>query len=318
VTPELFITRHNHLIDPVVHVWSWQIPIYLFLGGWVAGMMILTGYFMLGGRHERRSPLLSALPGVGLVLLSLGMFALFLDLEHKRYVWRLYTTFQWTSPMSWGSWILLLVYPVLVLTWMVRPPALLEEISETIERASAALRARRHVIRAIGISSMVVGVALGVYTGILLSSLGARPLWNSGALGVLFLASGVSAAAAFAHLVTRAEDERALTVRIDNVVLASELGVLALFLLGLLSGSAPQVEAARLVLGGPFTAPFWVFVVGLGIAIPLLIQLLAARHVIQHTPVAPMLVMAGGLALRWIIVSAGQVSHWAHGAMRIH
>lgn len=318
MTPELFITRHNHLIDPVVHVWSWQIPIYLFLGGWVAGMMILTGYFMLGGRHERRSPLLSALPGVGLVLLSLGMFALFLDLEHKRYVWRLYTTFQWTSPMSWGSWILLLVYPVLVLTWMVRPPALLEELSETVDRASAALRARRHVIRAIGISSMVVGVALGVYTGILLSSLGARPLWNSGALGVLFLASGVSAAAAFAHLVTRAEDERALTVRIDNVVLASELGVLALFLLGLLSGSAPQVEAARLVLGGPFTAPFWVFVVGLGIAIPLLIQLLAARHVIQHTPVAPMLVMAGGLALRWIIVSAGQVSHWAHGAMRIH
>jgi hypothetical protein len=30
------------------------------------------------------------------------------------------------------------------------------------------------------------------------------------------------------------------------------------------------------------------------------------------------MVMAGGLALRWVIVSAGQVSHWAHGAMRIH
>jgi formate-dependent nitrite reductase membrane component NrfD len=50
MTPELFITRHNHLIDPFVHVWSWQIPVYLFLGGWVAGNMILTGYFMLGGR----------------------------------------------------------------------------------------------------------------------------------------------------------------------------------------------------------------------------------------------------------------------------
>ena len=29
-------------------------------------------------------------------------------------------------------------------------------------------------------------------------------------------------------------------------------------------------------------------------------------------------VMAGGLALRWVIVSAGQFSHWAHGAMRFH
>ena len=82
----------------------------------------------------------------------------------------------------------------------------------------------------------------------------------------------------------------------------------ALFLLGLLAGSAPQVEAAGLFLGGSFTAPFWVLVVGLGIVVPLIIQLLAARHVIEHTPVAPLLVMAGGLALRWVIVSAGQVS----------
>ena len=318
MTPELFITRHNALIDPFVHVWSWQIPVYLFLGGWVAVNIILTGYFMLGGRHTRRSPLLSALPGLGLVLLSLGMLALFLDLEHKRYVWRLYTTFQWTSPMSWGSWILLLVYPVLVLTWMVRPPIVLEDLSQTVERVSRHLQADRHVVRAIGISSMVIGVALGVYTGILLSSLGARPLWNSGILGVLFLASGVSAAAAFAHLVTHSPDERALTVRIDNVVLASELGILALFLLGHLAGSAAQAEAARLFLGGPYTAPFWVLVVGLGIAIPLVIQVLAARHLVQHTPIAPIMVMLGGLALRWVMVSAGQFSHWAHGAMRIH
>ncbi|MEW5983667.1 MAG: NrfD/PsrC family molybdoenzyme membrane anchor subunit [Acidobacteriota bacterium] len=316
--PELDMTRANEMVDPYLHVWGWEIPVYLFLGGWVAGMMIITGYFLLGGRHTRRSPLLSALPGVGLVLLSLGMLALFLDLEHKRYVWRLYTTFEWTSPMSWGSWILLIVYPVLILTWLVRPPVLLEDLSQTVERLSLALQARRPVARALGITSMVVGIALGIYTGVLLSSLGARPLWNSGALGVLFLASGMSAAAAFAHLVTPALDERALMVRIDNVVLAAELGILALFLMGLLAGSAPHIDAATLFLGGPYTAPFWVLVVGLGIVTPLVIQILAARHVIQHTPIAPIMVMAGGLALRWVIVSAGQFSHWAHGALRIH
>jgi formate-dependent nitrite reductase membrane component NrfD len=316
--PELDITRVNEMIDPYVHVWGWEIPVYLWLGGWVAGMMIITGYFLLGGRHTRRSPLLSALPGIGLVLLSLGMLSLFLDLEHKLYVWRLYTTFEWTSPMSWGSWILLIVYPVLILTWLVRPPLILEDVSQTVERISTRFQANRPVVRALGITSMVVGVALGVYTGVLLSSLGARPLWNSGALGILFLASGMSAAAAFAHLVTPALDERALMVRIDNVVLAAELGLLALLLMGLLAGSAPQVEAAKLFLGGVFTAPFWVLVVGLGIVIPLIIQILAARHFIQHTPIAPIMVMAGGLALRWVIVSAGQFSHWAHGAMRIH
>ena len=315
MTPELFITRANHLVDPVVHVWAWQIPVYLFLGGWVAGNMLLTGYFMLGGRHTRRSPLLSALPGLSLVLLTLGMIALFLDLEHKRYVWRLYTTFQWTSPMSWGSWILLLVYPALVVTWLVRPPIVLEDLSQTVERITTTLQGRRDIVRAIGITSMVLGVALGVYTGVLLSALVARPLWNTAILGVLFLASGVSASAAFGHLVTHSPDERALTVRIDNVVLASELGILALFLVAMLNGSAQQVDAASLVLGGPFTAPFWVFVVGLGIVIPLIIQLLAVRHWIQHTPIAPIMVMAGGLALRWVLVLAGQVSRWAPGTM---
>ena len=57
------------------------------------------------GADARRAsdPPASCCRGLSLVLLSLGMLALFLDLEHKLYVWRLYTTFQPTSPMSWGA-----------------------------------------------------------------------------------------------------------------------------------------------------------------------------------------------------------------------
>jgi formate-dependent nitrite reductase membrane component NrfD len=316
--PELFITRHNELIDPIVRVWSWQIPVYLFLGGWVAGMMILTGITLLKGRYRNRNCVCSSLPGVGLVLLSLGMLALFLDLEHKRYVWRLYTTFQWTSPMSWGSWILLLVYPVIVVSGLVRPPAPIEDLSQAVERASNWLRARPHVVRAIGTASIGLGAALGIYTGILLSALGARPLWNSGALGLLFLVSGLSGAAAFGHVVARHPDEREALASLDNILMPVELVLLALFMFGLLAGSAPQVEAAKLFLGGSYTAAFWVFVVFLGIVIPLFYQSLAVRHIVRHNPIAPIMVLAGGLALRWVLVSAGQVSHWAHGAMRIH
>ena len=91
---DLVLTRHNELIDPLVHVWGWEIPVYLFLGGWVAGMMIIVGYFLLRGRHREETCVCAVLPALSLVLLSLGMLALFLDLEHKLYVWRLYTTFQ--------------------------------------------------------------------------------------------------------------------------------------------------------------------------------------------------------------------------------
>ena len=50
---------------------------------------------------------------------------------------------------------------------------------------------------------------------------------------------------------------------------------------------------------------------GLGMFIPLIIQLLAVNHKIKHTPVAPIMVIVGGLILRFVIVYAGQASHWS-------
>ncbi|MGL6112001.1 MAG: hypothetical protein ACRC2B_18065, partial [Rubrivivax sp.] len=44
---EVTSTRHNPLIDPHLSVWSWEIPLYLFVGGIVAGMMVLGGLAML-------------------------------------------------------------------------------------------------------------------------------------------------------------------------------------------------------------------------------------------------------------------------------
>jgi len=307
---ELVLTRHNDLIDPLVRVWGWEIPVYLFLGGWVAGMMILVGYFLLRGRNREDTCVCSVLPGTSFVLLSLGMGALFLDLEHKLYVWRLYTTFEVTSPMSWGAWILLLVYPALAAAFALHPPGILRDLFPAVDRLSRRLDTPIGV-RGIAAANLVLGIALGIYTGILLSALGARPFWNSAILGPLFLVSGLSSAAAFGHMVARHQEERELLARSDNVFLAIELFVVALFLVGLLSSSQAHVAAARLVLGGPFTAPFWVLVVGAGIVIPLMIQLLAVTHRIAHTPVGPLLVMAGGLALRFVIVAVGQVSHWA-------
>ena len=106
---EITTTRLNPHVDPVLTVWEWQIPVYLFVGGVIAGMMIIAGVNMLrlakgertGGFYSVQAPIL------GFLLLNAGMFALFLDLEHKLYVYRVYMAFEPLSPMSWGSWILL-------------------------------------------------------------------------------------------------------------------------------------------------------------------------------------------------------------------
>jgi formate-dependent nitrite reductase membrane component NrfD len=315
---ELVLTRHTDQIDPVLHVWGWEIPVYLFLGGMVAGMMILVGFSLLRGRHKEHACSCSVLPGVSLVLLSAGMLALFLDLEHKLYVWRLYTTFEPSSPMSWGAWILVLVYPALLAAALVRPPGWLGDLVLSVERAGNWFAARPGAVRVVAVANVLLGVALGIYTGILLSALGARPLWNSALLGPLFLFSGLSSAAAFVHLVARDREEREALARADIVFLGVELVLIGLFVVGLLSSTQVHRDAAGLLLGGPYTAVFWVLVVGLGIIVPLVIQPLAVTHRVHHTPLAPLLVLAGGLALRFLMVEAGQVSRWAGVAARLH
>lgn len=307
---ELTHTRMNPMIDPALHIWGWEIPVYLFLGGLVAGFMILSGYFTLKGHHKHDHFSSFYLPHVSLALLSLGMFSLFLDLEHKPYVWRLYTTFEITSPMSWGSWILLLVYPSLLLNTLVRIPEAFSNRIHLFDKFSERIHAHPYLIKNIGVLNMIVGAILGIYTGVLLSGLAARPLWNSSMLWILFLTSGISAAAAFVHLVTSDSVEREISAKADNAFLIFELFVITLFIVGMLSSAQAQQTAARLILNGPYASVFWVFVVGCGIIIPLIIQLLAVNHKIQHTPIAPIMVMLGGLILRFVIVYAGQASHW--------
>ncbi len=337
--------RLNPGVDPALHLWGWEIAVYLYLGGMVAGLMILSGYHILRDRWDRdrahghyvTAPLLS------LALLSAGMGALFLDLEHKLYVWRVYLTFRVTSPMSWGSWILLFVYPALAASALLTLPDALPRLVRlvpVIGRVAAWLERRPGFVNGTGFANIVLGAMLGVYTGVLLSALGARPLWNSALLGPLFLFSGLSTGAAVLHLLSHVRppaqrDEGDFTDAItsalvhwlrppeeqtdghrkleqaDNSFLTIEFALLALFLGGLMTSTQAHQSGAKLLLTGPWASPFWVFVVALGIVLPLVLQFLQAQRRIRPTVVPAVLVLCGGLALRIILVAAGQASHWA-------
>ncbi|BDG06043.1 NrfD/PsrC family molybdoenzyme membrane anchor subunit [Anaeromyxobacter oryzae] len=306
---ELDLSRHSALVDPRLHVWGWEIPVYLFLGGMAAGVMILGA--VLAGRAGERSRAARWLPFAAPVLVSVGMAALFLDLANKAHVFRFYLALRWTSPMSWGAWILVVVYPVTLLGGLA---GLADDEAEALAARAGPLgdlvrRARAFALpRAAALRTWTVatGVGLGVYTGILLSTLGARALWGSALLGPLFLVSGLSTGAAFLMLFPVSPGERTALARWDLVAIGGEVLLLALFLVGLSTGGAAGRAAAELLLGGAFTAPFWALVVIAGLAVPALLEALEARLHLRSTLAAPALVLAGGLALRFILVAAGQ------------
>ncbi|MBT6943169.1 MAG: nitrite reductase, partial [Candidatus Marinimicrobia bacterium] len=44
--------RSNPEIDPFLHVWGWEIPFYLFIGGLVAGILFFSALFTIRGKEE--------------------------------------------------------------------------------------------------------------------------------------------------------------------------------------------------------------------------------------------------------------------------
>lgn len=312
---EVTTTRANELIDPAIHVWHGEVAAYLFLGGLVAGIMVLCGLWLLAWPRAIRSRALGLLPWAAPILLSLGMIFLWLDLENPFNAFRFYFVLRPSSPMSWGAWILLAIYPAsILLAWLMTPVAVrdafVQRIGNRLPRIATLLSRlgtwtlRR--MRGISIANVVLGVGLGIYTGLLLGTMAARPLWNSAILGPLFLVSGVSTGAAFMLLYRLGDDEKKFLGRVDAGLIALELGLVAIWLIGLSTGGAASRDAAALFLGGPWTAAFWTLVVTGGLVVPLAGELIEQRHGAIPGRLTAALVLIGGFALRWLVVDAGQ------------
>jgi len=313
---EVDIFRHNELVDPHLAIWGWEIPVYLFLGGLTAGLMILGALLALRRRDERPSRWARWLPFLSPVMLSMGMLALFLDLDFKLHVLRFYLAFRPLSPMSWGSWILIAIYPATILAglsglddreigWLGRTSLVRSlRLGGLLERAHAWSKGRATALAWVNV---VLGVGLGAYTGLLLGTLAARAVWSSTILGPLFLVSGLSTGAAFMMLLPLTDAEHQRLRLWDVGAIGTELALLGLFLLDLgVSGGERGREAAWLFVGGSYTGAFWALVVLGGLAVPLGIELLESRRKLRPTVMAPLLVLLGGLSLRWILVLAGQ------------
>jgi protein NrfD len=316
---EITTTRSNALIDPGLHVWHGEVAAYLFLGGVVAGVMVLAGLGLLLRPKGGRSVHLGLLPWTAPILLSLGMVFLWLDLENRWNAFRFYLVFRPSSPMSWGAWILLAIYPASVaMAWLTTPEGMKQRLSDWVRGRSSFLANRLACldgvvstrVTKVAVVNIVAGAGLGIYTGMLLGTMASRPLWNSAILGPLFLTSGLSTGAAYMLLYRLEDTERILLARVDMGLILLELGLIAVWLVGLMSGGAAQRAGAYTLLGGSWTAAFWTLVVGFGLVAPFLGEWMERRG--GHVPgrVAAGMVLVGGLALRWIIVYAGQHVGW--------
>jgi len=147
----------------------------------------------------------------------------------------------------------------------------------------------------------IVGIFIAAYTGVLLA-VSNQPVWSdTWTLGGLFLASGLSGAAATILLLNRRQPEATVTqpklMEADRYFIILELVLIVLFLITL-GGLVSKV------LGGAWII-LWLVVL-VGTLVPLLVEW-RPRWTRQVSPVlASVLVLVGVLALRAVIIFSAQ------------
>jgi protein NrfD len=286
--------------------WQWLIVLYFFLGGIAGGAYVLGALIdLFGGLLQRPLARLAYLVAFPATVVC-GLILTF-DLRRPLRFWHMLLQsetfrpmFKAWSPMSIGSWALMAFGFFAFL-------AFLGALAEGEDRRSRRL-ARFAWLRppgVVGVLVAVLGAVLGFfiagYTGVLLSVTN-RPIWaDTNLLGLVFLISGASTAAALlallGHRRAAATGVHALE-RFDSVMLVLEL--LALIALVVSLGGV-----ARLWLSA-WGALFLVGVVLLGILVPLGLYRRSLRFGGVSGLAAAALVLVGGFLLRVVIILSSE------------
>jgi len=321
---ETTVTGVNAIVSPHLHIWDWSIAAYLFLGGLTAGVMVMSAI-----ANIRKSKTLGADqaccvkgPLFAPFILALGMFFIMLDLERPFNSFWFYLSFNPMAPMSWGGWIVLVIFPLSFLYALsVIPPELKHWLKlGFLRRLSDKLNPHMPKLAKINFG---LGILLGVYTGVLLSTYLARPLWNSALLPVLFLLSALSTGTALLIIIARRLEVKLLFTKIDIWLIVAEIAVIILFFYSHYSSTEPHSEAIRVFFSlqsqyfGYFLA---ILLISILFPLAIVIELLGKHedHTEELSPSANFrmnlsasFVLLGGLIIRLALVYAGQLSHLA-------
>lgn len=289
--------------------WGWFITLYFFFGGLAGGSFFLGSLLdLFGTQADRRLARLAYV--VTMPCLAVSPPLLVVDLDRPERFWHMMIMservpmpmLKWWSPMSFGSWALLLFGGFAALGFL---GALAEEDAPRYRlfRPFRALRrstAARVIIAAGGgfFALLVAG-----YTGVLLAVTN-RPIWaDTTLIGALFTVSAASTSAALLLLVGRKSGVAAPESLRWLAALEVKVALLELFVLAAVVVSLGPV--ARVWMGG-WGVLLAVGVVLLGILVPVGLHLRPRLAGAWGAVAAPILVLVGGLVLRAVVVLSSE------------
>lgn len=301
--------------------WRWYILGYFVFAGLAGGAYVLGTMMRLWGRPADESAarvcFLLALP-----LTLLCPILLTIDLGQPARFWHMMVdtgaggpglNFKYWSPMSMGVWALLLFGVFATLSFLeaaVFDGHLDHSLARLVTRVLGGALGRT-----VNIIGSVFGLFIAAYTGVLLS-VSNQPVWSDTyLLGALFLASGMSGAAAMVTLATRWRPETAAS----EAALAEADGYFTLLELVLIAATFVTLAFAG-QLTRTIASPWWIlWIVALLSLLPPLTGRFAGGWTLRpgaggaalarvgvSPAVAAIIVLVGVLALRAAVLWSAQ------------
>lgn len=304
--------------------WNYLIAIYLFTAGLSSGAAMIAGTTEildnLNERVKRMAAYLAPFP------VMLGLLTLVMDLHRPWNFFQVLIHYHVTSVMSWGAFFLF-VFPVIALIFAVMVYLNYEGVFRKI----------------FAWLELILGLAIGIYAGLLLAAIYNNPVWSNPLIAFLFFVSAISTAICMMILFGKIWDQLETFIRkiiptklqpqkwlpeqislnfnhktirmligIDAVIIIIELMVISTLIISYMLRPTGDIALGAFITGGYYLT-FWIGVVLLGLAIPLVLGILELRDRLSDkmnalvSVVEPVLVLSGGFLLRWVVVYGGQM-----------
>ena len=292
--------------------WDVRVTLDLFLGGLGVGVFLMSVLLSFYDR-ERYSKLIKVGSYIAPVVVGVGLLLLISELGRpERFLTMMYR-FNPTSVLSWGG--------------------ILQAAFVTLALVYAGMNFKNlqnsNLFRKIEIIAAILALAVGVYHGLLISSVG-RPLWAGGMVPVMFLTSSLlggvalviflksfafaaTSSAAVRSEVAAASTDKGFSLNLLFAILTGFQLILVFIWQVTISRSTLEVNEVMKVLLDGYGAYWWGLVIVAGLIIPLIgavYQLVQAKKQENSNGMAiviALLVLIGSFAFKHIILTVGQI-----------
>ena len=278
--------------------WGMPIVMTIYLIGLSAGLHILA-FFIYIMHQERYREVIRAAVFMAVVLIFGAMIFIALDLGRPEKFWRLFMLFYMNNMSSMFA-INAIFYSAYLLSAVIYLVSLLNNMKRF---------------------SMIMGmVAFGwamlthAGTGAIFGFISAREAWFSPLSPFEFIFAALTSSLALLILVlvliyrvTGRELSKELIASLGSLVKGLLLGMVLLMVIGELTHIySPARDAAMYMLTGPFSWLFWIFLIGMGVIVPLVILFHPrAKKSVRGVVIASALIVLGVFVKRYYLVIPG-------------